>query len=113
MWRSGEMKTEGIIALIAGILGLIGSVFMLFLSAFMDDIAGKAVLSMVFGALAIVSAIQSKKNSKNAGVLMIIAAIGGFFTSSVFFIVSTILLVISGTMCMRKVRMIETHKQTP
>lgn len=107
------MKVEGVLALIAGVLGLLGSVAMIFLSAFMDGIAGKAVFSLLFGALAIVAAIMSAKKPKESGIMMLIAAVGGFFTSSVFFIVSSILLIISGILSIRKGRNNQAQEITP
>lgn len=107
------MKIDGIIALIAGIFGLIGSVVMLFISAFATGLVDQALGGLVFSTLAIIAAIISAKKQKAGGIMMIISAIGGFFTVSVFYIVSAILLIIAGIMSLRKSKAIIDHSITP
>jgi hypothetical protein len=98
------MKIDGVLALIAGILGLLGSVIMLFISALATELIDQALGGLVFSTLAIIAAIMCAKKPKAGGIMMLISAIGGFFTVSVFYIVSAILLIIAGVISLRKAK---------
>ena len=107
------MKLEGVLALVAGIFGLIGSVIMLFISAFATHLVDQALGGLVFSTLAIVAGIMCAKKAKAGGIMMLVSAVGGFFTVSVFYIISAILLIISGILSLRKAKSTLEYNTTP
>jgi len=92
----------GIIGFLAGVvaigIGVLGSAFAVKESS---SLIGLGIGGVIFSIIGIVGAAIVKSNTKNAGYLMIISAIGGLFCISVFYILSFILLIIGGVMAIR------------
>ncbi|WP_394136910.1 hypothetical protein [Cytobacillus oceanisediminis] len=100
------MRVDGILALIAGILGLLGSVTLVFLSAINIEFIEQGIGGIIFSTLAVVAAVMCKKRPKPGAILMFIAAVGGLFTASLFYIVSFVLLIIAGIMSLKKAKLL-------
>lgn len=89
----------GIIGLIAAILAMmVGNVDAFFSSSGTSSITTLAWLAFFFSILAIIGAIRVRENAKVGGILMIVAAIGGFFCIFTFYLISAVLIGIAGIM---------------
>lgn len=92
--------------LIAGIFGIISSLFAMFLGGVATAFgasSGETVTNLGWAALilsvvGIVGAAMAKSKPKLAGWLMIVAGIGGLISVSMYYILSTILFVVGGFM---------------
>lgn len=100
MSRTGEF----VLGLIGGIFGILFALAAMFIgeieAAFTgsSEIIGLGWSAIAFSVLGIIGSIRVKSNSKLGGWLMIIAAIGGLISISMFYILSFILLLIAGIM---------------
>ncbi|MFU0789180.1 DUF4064 domain-containing protein [Cerasibacillus sp. JNUCC 74] len=98
--------TEFVLGLIGGIFGFIGAILALFIggvdAAFSDtgtsDVIGLGWAAFIFSALAIVGSVVVKSKAKVGGVLLLISAIGGLISISMFYLISAILIGIAGLM---------------
>jgi uncharacterized membrane protein YbhN (UPF0104 family) len=107
--RGGEIT----LAIIGGVFGLGGAVFAMMVGAVDESvnaevttssasIAGWAALG--FSALALISTFFVKSKTKLAGWLLLIAAVGGLISISLFYVLPFILLLIAGLMCLLRGR---------
>ncbi|MEF2293100.1 MULTISPECIES: DUF4064 domain-containing protein [Virgibacillus] len=102
--------TEFVLGLIGGIFGFLGAILALFIggvdAAFNEtgssDLTGLGWAAFLFSALAIVGAVVVKSKAKVGGVLLLISAIGGLISISLFYAISTILIGIAGLMALIK-----------
>ncbi|MDX6152817.1 DUF4064 domain-containing protein [Marinococcus sp. PL1-022] len=102
MNRTGEF----VLGLIGGILGLFAGVFALLFGAIdagfsetgTSSVTGLGFGALLFSVLGIVGSVLVRNKAKLGGILMIVAAVGGFISVSAFFIISGILLLIAGIM---------------
>ncbi|MCU9612373.1 DUF4064 domain-containing protein [Caldibacillus lycopersici] len=102
--------TEFVLGLLGGIIGvfaaffalLIGGVDAAFSSDGSSDITGLGWFAIIFSIVGIVGASMVKGKTRLAGILMIISAIGGLISISMFYLVSAILLLIAGLMAVFK-----------
>jgi len=103
------VTVEFILGLLGGILGFFAGVAAIGIGAFgsafsvqgASSIIGLGIGAVIFSIIGIVGAAIVKTNTKNAGYLMIISAIGGLICISAFYILSFILLIIGGVMAVR------------
>ncbi|MEH7439314.1 DUF4064 domain-containing protein [Neobacillus drentensis] len=112
--QSGENNDKRTLELVLGLLGGIGGLFAGVFALFFRglDVAfngtGTSLLgnlglsAIMFSVLGIVGSILVRKNGKLGGLFMTLAAIGGFISVFVFYIVPGILLLIPGIMGVRK-----------
>ncbi|GAW28947.1 DUF4064 domain-containing protein [Carboxydocella sp. ULO1] len=104
MSRTAEL----ILGLLGGILGLIASFIALFIggvgSAFNAQGAGTVVSlgwsAALLSILAIVGSVMVKSKPKTAGIMFLIASIGGVISISAFYIIPGILIFIAGIMAL-------------
>ncbi|MBO1628231.1 DUF4064 domain-containing protein [Bacillus arachidis] len=101
-----KRTTEFVLGLIGGIFGIICAFIALLIggmgAAFEADGADK-VIGLGWGAVAlsilgIVGSVVVKKNAKVGGIMMTVAAIGGFICISLIYILPGVLLLIGGLM---------------
>lgn len=98
--------TEFVLGLIGGIVGIIGSFFALFVGgvdAALSDtgtssIIGGGWMAMFLSVLGIIGAVMVRGKPKVGGILMLIAAIGGFISIFMAYFLSGVLLLIAGLM---------------
>ncbi|MBG9714221.1 DUF4064 domain-containing protein [Bacillus sp. CCB-MMP212] len=98
--------TEFVLGLIGGIFGVLGAVLALMIggmgAAFeaegADSIIGLGWAAVGLSILGIVGSVVVKNKAKAGGIMMTIAAIGGFICIFVFYILPGILLLIGGLM---------------
>lgn len=103
-----KRTAEFVLGLIGGIIGIISSVIALFVggigSAFGAEGAGTVTglgwAATLLSILAIVGAAIVKGKPKLAGIMLIIAGIGGFISISMFYIIPGILILIAGIMAL-------------
>lgn len=103
------VTVEFILGLLGGVLGFFAGIAAIGVGAFgsafsvqgASSIIGLGVGAVIFSIIGIVGAAIVKTNTKNAGYLMIISAIGGLICISAFYILSFILLIIGGVMAVR------------
>jgi hypothetical protein len=112
--QSGENSDKRILELVLGLLGGIGGLFAGVFALFFGGLdaafngTGTSLLgnlglsAIMFSVLGIVGSIFVRKNGKLGGLFMTLAAIGGFISVFVFYIVPGILLLIPGIMGVRK-----------
>ncbi|PWU70181.1 DUF4064 domain-containing protein [Gracilibacillus dipsosauri] len=101
-----KRTTEFVLGLIGGFFGFIGAILALFVggidAAFSSDgtseITALGWLAFFFSALAIVGSVLVKSKAKAGGILLIISAIGGIISISMFYLVPAILIIIAGFM---------------
>ncbi|GAB6284791.1 MAG: hypothetical protein STSR0009_09910 [Methanoregula sp.] len=104
-----SVTVEFILGLIGGIIGFfagvaaigIGALGSAFSAQGASSLIGLGIGAIIFSIIGIVGAAIVKSNTKNAGYLMIISAIGGLICISAFYILSFILLIIGGVMAVR------------
>ncbi|CDQ41469.1 MULTISPECIES: DUF4064 domain-containing protein [Virgibacillus] len=101
------MRTsEFVLGLIGGIFGFIGSIIALFIggvdAAFSEsgtsDVIGLGWAGFLFSALAIVGSVVVKSKAKVGGILLLISAVGGLISISMFYLISAIMIGIAGLM---------------
>ncbi|GAB2555966.1 DUF4064 domain-containing protein [Gracilibacillus alcaliphilus] len=98
--------TEFVLGLIGGIFGFFGAMFALFVggidAAFSEtgtsEVTGLGWAAFLFSALAIVGSVVVKSKAKFGGILLLISAIGGLISISMFYLISAILIGIAGFM---------------
>jgi len=97
---------EFVLGLIGGIFGFIGAIMALFVGgvdAAFSDTGTSQVTSLgwsafLFSILAIVGSVVIRSRSTLGGVFLVVAAIGGFISISMFYLVPGILILIAGIM---------------
>lgn len=101
-----KRTTEFVLGLIGGIFGFFGAMFALAFggidAAFSDsgtsEITGLGWAAMLFSILAIVASAIVKKKAKLGGILLLVSAVGGIISISMFFILPAVLIIIAGCM---------------
>lgn len=91
--------TEFILALLGGIFGIFAAIFAIMFGSFTESsvqLLGWSAL--VFSAVAIVSSVLVRIKPKIAGGLMLVSAIGGLISISLFYVLPFILLLVAGLM---------------
>ncbi|API91705.1 hypothetical protein J32TS6_40730 [Virgibacillus pantothenticus] len=102
--------TEFVLGLIGGIFGFIGAILALFIGGVdaalnetgSSDVTGLGWAAFLFSALAIVGSVVVKSKAKVGGVLLLISAIGGLISISLFYAISAVLIGIAGLMALIK-----------
>lgn len=97
---------EFVLGLIGGIFGFIGAIMALFIgevdavfsTSGTSSITGLGWMAFLFSILAIIGAVQVRSNAKRGGIMLLVAAVGGFISISMFYLVPGILIVIAGIM---------------
>lgn len=99
-----KRTTEFVLGLLGGIFGFGAAFFALFFGAVDEAVSGSSEViglgwaALLFSALAIVGSIVVKFKAKTGGILMLLAAIGGFISVSLFYVLPGLLLLIAGLM---------------
>ncbi|KFM95117.1 DUF4064 domain-containing protein [Bacillus clarus] len=101
-----KRTTEFVLGLIGGIFGILGAILALMIgglgAAFEADgansIIGLGWAAVALSILGIVGSVMVKSKAKAGGIMMTIAAIGGFICIFVFYLLPGILLLIGGLM---------------
>ena len=109
--KNADKRTlEFILGLIGGILGILVAYFVLFfgnvgetfdLIAF-GDIKKLGMTTLLFSIYGIIGAVIVRFNGKQGGWIMVTSAVGGVISSSLFYLIPGILLLIPGVMGIRK-----------
>ncbi|HLR79548.1 MAG TPA: DUF4064 domain-containing protein [Bacillota bacterium] len=97
---------EFVLGLIGGLFGFLGAILALLIggvdSAFNEsgtsDIIGLGWGAFLFSTLAIIGSVVVRSKPKLGGVFLLIAAIGGLISISMFYLIPAILLAIAGIM---------------
>ncbi|SNU95817.1 Uncharacterised protein [Bacillus pumilus] len=63
-----------------------------------SEITGLGWAAMLFSILAIVASVIVKKKAKLGGILLLVSAVGGIISISMFFILPAVLIIIAGCM---------------
>ncbi|GGA16112.1 DUF4064 domain-containing protein [Virgibacillus dakarensis] len=98
--------TEFVLGLIGGIIGFFAAILALFIggvdAAFSSDgtseVTGLGWAAFLFSALAIVGSVVVKSKAKAGGILLLISAVGGLISISMFYLISAVLIGIAGFM---------------
>lgn len=98
--------TEFVLGLIGGIFGFIGAILALFIggvdAAFSEsgtsDVIGLGWMGFLFSVLAIVGSVVVRSKAKVGGILLLVSAVGGLISISMFYLVSAIMIGIAGLM---------------
>lgn len=98
--------TEFVLGLIGGIIGfgaailalMIGGIDAAFSETGTSTVTGLGWAAFLFSALAIVGSVVVKSKAKLGGILLLISAVGGIISISMFYLVSAILIGIAGLM---------------
>lgn len=94
---------EFVLALLGGIFGIFGALFAIMFGSFIqDNIRFLGWSALVFSAIAIVSSVLVRIKPKIAGGLMLVSAIGGLVSISLFYVLPFILLIVGGLMALLK-----------
>src|SRR5699024_1345427 len=100
-----KRTTEFVLGLIGGIFGFIGAIMALFVggvdAAFSDgtsEVTGLGWAAFIFSILAIVGSVVVRSKAKAGGVLLLISAVGGIISISMFYLVPSVLIAIAGLM---------------
>jgi hypothetical protein len=100
-----KRTTEFVLGLLGGIFGFGAAFFALFfgvvdeaVSGSSSEVIGLGWAALLFSILAIVGSIVVKFKAKVGGILMLLAAIGGFISVSLFYVLPGLLLLIAGLM---------------
>ena len=97
---------EFVLGLIGGIFGFIGAIMALLIggvdAAFSDsgtsEVIGLGWLAFLFSILAIVGSIVVRSKAKLGGIFLIVSAVGGVISISMFYLVPAVLIIIAGLM---------------
>ncbi|MBM7552112.1 DUF4064 domain-containing protein [Thalassobacillus pellis] len=97
---------EFVLGLIGGIFGFIGAIMALFLggldaalnSTGTSEISGLGWMAFLFSILAVVGAVVVRNKAKAGGIMLIIAAVGGLISISMFYLIPAVLIGIAGIM---------------
>lgn len=90
---------EFVLALLGGIFGIFGAIFsIMFGSLTESNIQLLGWSALVFSTVAIVSSVLVRIKPKIAGGLMLVSAVGGLVSISLFYVLPFILLVVGGLM---------------
>lgn len=99
----GSRTTEFVLALLGGIFGIFGAIFsIMFGSLTQSNVQFLGWSALVFSAVAIVSSVLVRIKPKIAGGLMLVSAIGGLVSISLFYVLPFILLIVGGLMAVLK-----------
>ncbi|SFB21617.1 Protein of unknown function [Lentibacillus halodurans] len=98
--------TEFVLGLIGGILGFFAAIIALFIggvdAAFSErgtsTLTGLGWSAFLFSGMAIVGSVVVRSKAKVGGILLIVSAIGGLISISMFYLISFILIGIAGLM---------------
>ncbi|HDX9654372.1 hypothetical protein COM65_19320 [Bacillus wiedmannii] len=101
-----KRTTEFVLGLIGGIFGIICAFIALMIGgmgAAFEAEGAESIIGLGWGAVAlsilgIVGCVVVKKNAKVGGIMMTVAAIGGFICISIFYLLPGVLLLIGGLM---------------
>jgi len=85
-----------ILGILGGIAGLFGAMFAMGLGAVGGGTAGNGIAALIFSILGIVGGSMAIAKPKAAGIMMLIATIGGFIAVFVGYIVAAPLLLVGG-----------------
>lgn len=112
--RAGEM----VLAILGGVCGIIGGLLAVGLGGAQDAVGDQSMnvgslgwAAIGFSTLAIVAAFFASSRSKLAGWMLIVSAVGGLISISFFYILSFILILIAGLMCLLRGRKKATTTQ--
>lgn len=103
-----KRTTEFVLGLIGGIFGFGGAFFAIFFGAFDQAFNGSSEVSalgwsaMLASIVAIIGSIVVKYKAKVGGTMMLVAAIWGIISISMFYILPFVLLLIAGLLSFRK-----------
>lgn len=97
---------EFVLGLIGGLFGFIGAILALFIGgvdAALSDSGTSSVIGLgwsafIFSILAIIGSVVVRSKAKVGGIILLIAAIGGLISISMFYLVPAILITIAGIM---------------
>lgn len=101
------MRTaEFVLGLIGGIFGFIGAVMALFIGGVdaalsesgTSDVIGLGWAAFVFAALAIIGSVVVRSKPKAGGIFLVVSAVGGLISISLFYLIPAILIGIAGLM---------------
>ncbi|MFD1066967.1 DUF4064 domain-containing protein [Oceanobacillus locisalsi] len=98
--------TEFVLGLIGGIIGfgaailalMVGGIDAAFSESGTSEVTGLGWAAFLFSALAIVGSVVVKSKAKIGGILLLISAVGGLISISMFYLVSAVLIGIAGLM---------------
>lgn len=98
--------TEFVLGLIGGIFGFLAAILALMFggvdAAFSDDgtseVIGLGWAAFLFSALAIVGSVVVKFKARLGGILLLVSAVGGLISISMFYLISAIMIGIAGLM---------------
>lgn len=98
--------TEFVLGLIGGIIGfgaallalMIGGIDAAFSDSGTSEVTGLGWAAFIFSALAIVGSVVVRSKAKLGGILLLISAVGGLISISMFYAISAILIGIAGLM---------------
>ncbi|MGD7063195.1 DUF4064 domain-containing protein [Bacillus altitudinis] len=101
-----KRTTEFVLGLIGGIFGFFGAMSAIafggldaaFSESGTSQITGLGWAAMLFSILAIVASVIVKKKAKLGGILLLVSAVGGIISISMFFILPAVLIIIAGCM---------------
>ncbi|VEF46206.1 membrane protein [Bacillus freudenreichii] len=101
-----KRTTEFVLGLLGGIFGFFGAILALFIggvdaaisSSGSSEIIGLGWAAIFLSILGIVGAVLVKGRSKAGGIMMLISAIGGLISISLFYLLPFVLLLIAGLM---------------
>src|SRR5699024_972485 len=104
--RSLSRTTEFVLGLIGSVFGFLGAIVALIFGEFeaafsntgSSSITGLGWSAFIFSILAILGTVVVKSKPKLGGSFMVIAAVGGFVSIFMFYMLSSILLIIGGLM---------------
>ncbi|KNF07838.1 protein of unknown function DUF4064 [Gottschalkia purinilytica] len=100
-------KTVFTLGLIGGIIAIMISLGMFIWGGiqpsnyeFGRQIMTSGAISIIFSVMGLVSSILAEKNNKLFGILLILSAIGGLFTTLFFYVIPAILFIIAGILAL-------------
>ncbi len=112
-----KRTTEFVLGLLGGIFGFGAAFFALFFGAVDEAVSGSSEViglgwaALLFSVLAIVGSIVVKFKAKAGGIMMLVSAIGGVISVSLFYVLPGLLLLIAGLMGM--IRKDKTEEAIP
>lgn len=97
--------TEFVLGLIGGIIGFGGAFFAIFFGAVDEavsggssEVSGLGWAAFLFSILALIGAVVVKFKAKVGGTLMLVSAIGGLISISLFYALPALMLIMAGLM---------------